>query len=253
EVARAYPPERAAEICGVDPEDIRTAARWYVESSPAVIAWGNGLERNQNGGSGLRAIAALPALAGKFGVPGGGLVGGAGHAFPKTTDKLIRSDLIKPDTRTLNILDVARLVLDDALHPPLKALFIYNHNPLIVHPDQNRMRQALAREDVFIAGIEVAMTDSMAYADVILPACTHFEHADIYAAYGQQYLQRAEAVIPPVGESLPNTEIFRRLARVFGMNDPAFSHTDAQLMDSALDMDDPRMQGLRPSAIPLDR
>lgn len=253
QVAREYPPERAAQICGVELNDIRALARWYKEASPALIAWGNGLERNQNGGSGLRAIAALPALAGKFGVTGGGLVGGAGHAFPKTLDKLTRADFILPQTRTINILDVSRLLLDDSLDPPIKALFVYNHNPLIVHPDQNRMKLALSREDVFIAGIEVAMTDSMAYADVILPACTHFEHADIYAAYGQQYLQRAEAVIPPVGESLPNTEIFRRLAAKFGFSDAAFKLSDAELMDTALNPHDARMQGLNPSEVPVDR
>jgi anaerobic selenocysteine-containing dehydrogenase len=251
--AREYPAERAAEICGLAVEDIRTLARWYRESAPAVIAWGNGLERNRNGGSGLRAIAALPALAGKFGVPGGGLVGGAGNAFPKTADLLARPDLVPKGTRTINIIDVARSILDDKLDPPLKALFVYNHNPVIVHPEQNVMKQALAREDVFIAGIEVAMTDSMAYADVILPACTHFEHSDVYAAYGQQYLQRAEAVIPPVGESLPNTEIFRRLAARFGYDGAAFTASDPELMDASLDRADPRMKGLRPSEIPTDR
>jgi anaerobic selenocysteine-containing dehydrogenase len=251
--AREYPPERAAGICGVELDDIRTLARWYQEDSPAVIAWGNGLERNQNGGSGLRAIAALPALAGKFGVPGGGLVGGAGHAFPKTPERLTRPDLAPPGTRSINILDVARLVLDEDLRPPIKALFIYNHNPLIVHPDQNRMRRALSREDVFTVGIEVAMTDSMAYADVVLPACSHFEHPDLYPAYGQQFLQRAEAVIAPVGASLPNTEIFRRLAARFGFTDSVFRASDSELMDAALDANDPRMQGQAPSRIPTDR
>ncbi|MDP9015091.1 MAG: molybdopterin-dependent oxidoreductase [Pseudomonadota bacterium] len=253
EAARAYPPERAAEICGVPLDDIRTLARWYADTSPAVIAWGNGLERNQNGGSGLRAIAALPALAGKFGMAGGGLVGGAGHAFPKTPAKLTRPDFVPPNTRTINILDVGRLLLEKSLNPPLQALFVYNHNPLIVHPDQNRIKRGLSREDLFVVGIEVAMTDSMNYADVILPACTHFEHADVFAAYGQQYLQRAEPVISPVGESLPNTEIFRRLAAKFGFTDAAFAEDDAGLMDAALDADDPRMQGLRPSQIPVDR
>ena len=251
--ARAYPPSRASEICDVPVDDILTLARWYRDAVPAAIAWGNGLERNQNGGSGLRAIAALPALAGKFGVAGGGLVGGAGHAFPKTLDRLTRPDFVPPHTRTINIIDVGKLLLDASLDPPLKALFVYNHNPLVVHPDQNRMRQALGREDLYTVGIEVAMTDSMAYADVILPACTHFEHADIYPAYGQQYLQRAEPVIPPVGESLPNTEIFRRLAARFGFSDSAFRESDAELMDAALDPDDSRMQGMRPSRVPVDR
>jgi anaerobic selenocysteine-containing dehydrogenase len=252
QAARSYPAERAAEICGVPVDDIRTLARWYHDAKPAVIAWGNGLERNQNGGSGLRAIAALPALAGKFGVAGGGLVGGAGHAFPKTLDRLTRTDFVPPQTRTINIIDVGKLLLDESLDPPLKALFVYNHNPLIVHPDQNRLKQGLAREDLFVVGIEVAMTDSMAYADVILPACTHFEHDDIYPAYGQQFLQRAAAVIPPVGESLPNTEIFRRLAARFGFSDAAFRASDAELMDDALNLDDPRMQGIRASQVPLD-
>jgi anaerobic selenocysteine-containing dehydrogenase len=253
EAARPYSPERAGQICGVEAGQIRTLAQWYKEASPAVIAWGNGLERNQNGGSGLRAIAALPALAGKFGVAGGGIVGGAGHAFPKSSDRLTRPDLAPSGTRTVNILDVAGLVLDAELTPPIRALFIYNHNPLIVHPDQNRMRRALARQDVFVVGIEVAMTDSMHYADVVLPACTHFEHPDLYAAYGQQYLQRAEAVIAPVGESLPNTEIFRRLAARFGFSDPEFKASDAELMDAALNAEDARMQGNQPSRIPLDR
>jgi anaerobic selenocysteine-containing dehydrogenase len=253
EAARAYPPERAAQICDVPLDDIRTLARWYRDATPAVIAWGNGLERNQNGGSGLRAIAALPALAGKFGVKGGGLVGGASHAFPKTPDRLARTELVPAQTRTINILDVGRLLLDENLDPPLKALFIYNHNPVIVHPNQNLLKQGLARDDLFIVGIEVAMTDSMAYADVILPACTHFEHADIYAAYGQQFLQRAEPVIPPVAESLPNTEIFRRLAARFGFTDAAFRQSDLELMDEALNPDDPRMQGIRASTLPIDR
>ena len=251
--ARAWPPERAAEVCGVSAEDIRTLARWYHEAQPATIAWGNGLERNQNGGSGIRAIAALPALAGKFGVPGGGLVAAAGHAYPTDSDKLTRPDLVPPGTRTFNILDVPRLLLDPKLDPPIGALFIYNHNPLIVHPDQNRVRRALARADLFIVGSDVAMTDSMDYADIILPASTHFEYSDLYAAYGQQYLQRSEPVIAPVGESLPNTEIFRRLAARFGFHDALFTADDRQLMDDSLDAADPRMAGIRPSELPLDQ
>ena len=89
------------------------------------------------------------------------------------------------------------------------------------------------------------MTDSVRYADVVLPACTHFEYAELYPAYGHHFLQRAEPVIPPVGEALPNTEIFRRLARRFGFTDPAMQASDAALMDEALALDDPRLQGLQ--------
>jgi anaerobic selenocysteine-containing dehydrogenase len=252
-VAREYPAERAAEVCGLAVEDIRLLAQWYREAAPAVIAWGNGLERNQNGGAGIRAIAALPALAGKFGVPGGGLIAAAGNAYPTTSDALTRPDLAPAGTRLLNILDVSSALLDAKLAPPIDAIFIYNHNPLIVHPDQNRMKQALARSDLFTVGIDIAMTDSMQYADIVLPACSHFEYADLYAAYGQQYLQRAAPVIEPVAEALPNTEIFRRLAARFGFTGPEFTASDAELIDAAVDSTDPRMQGLRGSELPLDR
>jgi anaerobic selenocysteine-containing dehydrogenase len=251
--ARHYSLTDAAGICGVPEAQVRTLVDWYQTLSPAAISVGNGLERNQNGGSGIRAIFALPALAGKFGVAGGGLVNGAGFAFAKTPTRLQRPDLLPPGTRTLNIVDAGRHLLDPTLSPPIKAVFIYNHNPLVVHPDQNRMRRGLAREDLFTVGCDVAMTDSLAYADVVLPASSHFEYHDIYAAYGQHWLQRAEPVIPPQGESLPNTEIFRRLAARFGLTDPIFTASDAQLIDDAVDGTDPRLGGVAPSRIPTDR
>jgi anaerobic selenocysteine-containing dehydrogenase len=252
-LARPWSPARAAEVCCVPEEQIRTLAEWYATISPAAISVGNGLERNQNGGSGIRAVFALPALAGKFGVRGGGVVNGAGFAFPKTPARLQRPDLVPPGTRTLNIIDLGAHLLDAALAPPIKAVFIYNHNPVIVHPDQNRLRRGLLREDLFVVGCDVAMTDSMRYADMVLPAVSHFEHADLYPAYGQHWLQRADAVIPPQGEGLPNTEIFRRLAARFGFTDPIFRATDAELMDEALDPDDRRLDGARPSEIPTER
>ena len=252
-LARPWTPEEAARVTGLAAPEIRQLADWYRTIAPAAIAVGNGLERNQNGGSGIRAVFALPALAGKWGVPGGGCVNGAGNAFPKTTGKLMRPDFIPAGTRTINIIDVGRHLNDPTLAPPIKALFIYNHNPLVVHPDQNRMRRGLAREDLFVVGSDVAMTDSLAYADVVLPACSHFEHHDLFAAYGTHWLQRAEPVIPPQGEALPNMEIFRRLAARFGFTDPAFTASDFELMDDAIDAADPRLGGLAPSKIPTDR
>src|SRR3989449_721528 len=252
-LARRWSVSEAARVCGVSEGDIRALAEWYQALAPAAISVGNGLERNQNGGSGIRAIFALPALGGKFGVPGGGLVNGASFAFPKTPRRLARPDLVPEGTRTLNIIDVGRHLLDASLVPPIKAVFIYNHNPVVVHPDQNRLRRGLEREDLFVVGSDVVMTDSLAYADVVLPACSHFEHADLYPAYGQHWLQRAEPVISPQGEALPNTEIFRRLAARFGFTDPIFRASDAELMDDALDPDDRRLAGVRPSTLPTDR
>jgi anaerobic selenocysteine-containing dehydrogenase len=246
--ARRWPVENASEVCRVPAADIRKLARWMAEADPLVIAPGNGLERGMNGGSAIRVAIALPALMGKLDARNG-IVLGSRFAFPKTADRLTRTDLIPPGTRTLNILDVGRHLEHDDIDPPLRAVFIYNHNPIVVHPDQARMQRGLAREDIFLVGIEIAMTESMGHCDVVLPAATHFECDDLYAAYGHHWLQRAEAAIPPVGEALPNTEIFRRLAARFGFDEPCFKASDRELMDDAIDNADPRMQGVKASEI----
>ncbi len=247
-LARAWPAARAAVACGLQESQILTFAHWLAEAEPLVLAPGNGLERGRNGGSGIRAAIALPALLGRLG-KGSGIILGASNAFPKTPAKLQRPDLVPAGTRTLNINDIGRHLVEDDIDPPLRALFIYNHNPIVVHPDQNRMRRGLAREDVFAVGIELTMTESMTHCDVVLPAATHFEYADLYPSYGHHWLQRAEAVIPPLGESLPNTEIFRRLAARFGFEEPCFKASDEELMDDAVDIADPRLAGTRPSQI----
>jgi anaerobic selenocysteine-containing dehydrogenase len=248
--ARPWTVERAAEVCGLSTKDIRTLAAWMSESDPMVMAIGNGQERGRNGGSGIRAAIALPALMGKLDARNG-IVLGAGNAFPKTPAKLTRPDLLPGPTRTLDIVDMGRHLAEDDLDPPLRALFIYNHNPVVVHPDQNRLRRGLMREDVFMVGIEIAMTESMALCDVVLPAATQFEQGDLYAAYGHHWLQRAERVIAPVAEALPNTEIFRRLAARFGFNDPALQASDRDLMNDAIDASHPAFNGIQPSDLPI--
>ena len=250
--AREWPAARAAQACRLRESDILTLARWLAEIEPLILTPGNGLERGRNGGSGIRAAIALPALLGKLG-KGSGIVLGASNAFPKTPGKLQRPDLLHHGTRTLNINDIGRHLAEDDVDPPLRALFIYNHNPIVVHPDQNRMRRGLAREDLFAVGIELTMTESMAHCDVVLPAATHFECDDLYSSYGHHWLQRAEPVIPPVGEALPNTEIFRRLAARFGFDDPCFKATDLELMEDAVDAADAKLKGMRPSEIPTQQ
>lgn len=240
-------------VCGLTSAEFTAFLDLYVAAERVATSCGNGIERGRSGGSGLRAAMALQAITGNLGRHGAGVLAKPGLAAPKTTAKLQRPDLVPAGTRTLNIVDVAEKLLDDTLDPPIAAIMIYNHNPVCTHPDQTRMIEALGREDLFIAGSDVVMTDSMRFADVILPAASHFEFADVYGAYGQNYVQRAEPVIPCVGESLPNTEIFRRLAARFGFDDAIFKETDAELMDAAFDGDDPRLQGFRPSELPLDR
>jgi len=253
ENARTYTTEMVSEICGIDYEIFRQFSEWYTAGKIVSVSVGNGLERGHSGGSGIRAAMALQALTGNHGQLGAGVFAKPGNSFPKSTVQLQRPDLVPEGTRTINIVDTSKVLLNKSMEPPIKAVFIYNHNPVVTHPDQNRMRRALAQEDLFIVGADVVMTDSMAYCDVVLPAASHFEFADIYGSYGHHYLQRAEPVIPRLGESLPNTEIFRRLAARFGFDDQIFHETDAELMDSAFAEGDPRLNGYRPSELPLEK
>ncbi len=251
--ARRYSIADVESRCGLSNSQFNEFVDLYVQANKVAVSIGNGIERGHSGGSGLRAAMALQALTGNHGRLGTGVIAKPGWVVPKTTERLQRPDFISPGTRTLNIVDMAELLLDSELDPPIMATLIYNHNPVATHPDQVRMIQALQRAELFVAGCDIVMTDSMRYADVVLPAASHFEYADVYGAYGQHYVQRAEPVIPCVGESLPNTEIFRRLAARFGFADDAFRASDTELMDDAIDGTDSRLQGMRPSEIPLDQ
>jgi anaerobic selenocysteine-containing dehydrogenase len=246
--AAKYSLESAAQICGLELEAIRLFADWWRTLSPAGISMGVAPERNRNGGAGIRAAFALPALTGNFGPAGAGVCDVSGF-FPVEWDRLSRPELIPEGTREFSVLDLPRHILDPGDEVPIKAVFIYNHNPVAVHPEQGKMREALMREDLFVVGSDISMTDSMACADIILPAATHVEYGDIYKAYGHQYLQRSEAAIDLVGEALPNTELFRRLAARFGFADEGLADTDEQLMDQAISEGITALEGRRPSQL----
>lgn len=240
--AGKYSLEFAAEHCGLDIEAIRAFADYWATISPAGVSVGVAPERNQNGGSGLRTIYALAALTGNIGAQGAGICD-VGAFFPVNREALERPDLRTEPAREFNILDVPQRILDKSLDPPVQSVFIYNHNPVAVHPRQRTMLKALSRPDLFVVGCDLTMTDSMALADIVLPATSHLEGGDIYKAYGHQYLQRAEPVIAPLGEALPNTEIFRRLAKRFGFDEPAFAETDEQLIEQSMDHSHPALGG----------
>ncbi len=251
--ARRHGTAEVQAICGIEKDAFAQVLDWIVAATTMATLLGNGIERGRNGGSGLRAAMALQALTGQHGRRGAGVLCQSGLAIPFTHERLQGTDLIPEGTRCFDILDVPDKLLDPALAPPVDAIMIYNHNPVVTHPNQSRMLEALSRRDLFIAGSDVVMTDSMRHCDVILPATSQFEMADIYGAYGHNRVQRADAVIPPVGEALPNTEIFRRLAARFGFDDARFRTSDAELIDEALDHSHPGLEGLRPSELPLDR
>ena len=249
--AEKYSLERAAEICGLAIEDILQFVAYWRDIRPAAISIGVAPERNRNGGAGIRSAFSLTALTGNIGSVGAGVCDVSGF-FPVQGDKLGRPDLIPANTREFSVLDIPRHILHPGDDIPIKSVFIYNHNPVAVHPRQREMREALLKDDLFVVGSDISMTDSMACADIILPATTHLEYDDLYTAYGHHYLQRSEAVIDPVGDSLPNTELFRRLAARFGFDEPCFRDTDDELINQSIGNDIPAMGGRRAMEIATD-
>jgi len=240
--AEDYPIARAAEVCGIPAADIAALVEAYAAASPAVIRCGWGIERNRNGGSAARAIFALPAIAGKFGVRGGGLTMSLSRAFPVNVTSLARPDLGGVPVRSVNMTQLGR-VLTEPQSPPVRALFVYNANPVAVTPDQNRILRGLSREDLFTVVHDQVMTDTARFADVLLPATTVFEQAELHKSYGHYFLQYSQPVIAPEGESLSNAQLFRRLAAAMGFDAPELTAGDNELLRAALDCDPARLGG----------
>ena len=206
--------ERAAREAEIDPAALRRLADLYVAASPAVIRCGWGLERNRNGGSAAAAILALPAVAGKFGVRGGGFSMSNSLAFGLKSAQ--RIDTPEPATRLVNMNHLGR-ALTEYTDPPVQMLFIYNCNPLATAPDQNRVLKGLQREDLFTVAFEQVYNDTARYADVVLPATTFLEQYDIAKSYGPIALQLVRPVIEPRGEARPNAQVFSELAERLGI------------------------------------
>jgi anaerobic selenocysteine-containing dehydrogenase len=255
ELARAateWPPARAARICDVPERDIVALAHAFADRSPAVVRCGWGVERNVNGGNAVRAIFALPVVTGKLGVRGGGLTMSLSRAFPVNAVALARPELRRRPVRQLNMVQLGRL-LTEPLTPPLRALFVYNANPVAMTPNQNLILRGLMREDLFTVVHEQVLTDTARFADVLLPATTVFEQKELHKSYGHYFLQYSEAVIPRVGESLSNPELFARLAKAMGFDEPELAATEDELIRDALDGSAERLSGTEPENLRRDR
>jgi anaerobic selenocysteine-containing dehydrogenase len=232
EKAQAWTLERAAAETGVPATDLEAFARLYADSNPAIIRCGWGQERNRNGGSATAAILALPALAGKFGVRGGGYLLSNSKAYG--LDPLNAAREQPPATREINM-NLVGETLTDGVRPPVKVLFVYNANPLATLPAQAKVLAGLQREDLFTVVFDHVLTDTAMYADVILPAATFLERYELSRGYGALVLQEAPAVIAPVGESRSNQEVFGDLCRRLHLTRPGEPETDAELRAAILD------------------
>jgi anaerobic selenocysteine-containing dehydrogenase len=215
--AQKWPVEKAAYECGVPAKHIIAIAQRYAAAQPALIRCGWGLERNVNGGQAVAAILAIPALMGKFGIRGGGYTL-SNSGFLKFKPEF--ADQAK--TRILNMTQLGNILNDAQLDPPIKALFIYNANPVATVPDQNAIIRGLQQKDLFTVVFDQVMTDSAQYADIILPATTFMEHYDVRRSYGSYYYGKITPVISAVGKAKSNHEVFSLLARKMGYQDEIF-------------------------------
>ncbi|MFC5469349.1 molybdopterin-dependent oxidoreductase [Cohnella suwonensis] len=241
--AEKYTPEVVAEISGVPAETVERLAREYGSASPAFIRIGNGLQHHDNGGMAVRAISILPALTGQWNVRGGGAIKGNGHYSALNARKLERPDLMpRPLPRWVNMNRLGDALL--SAEPAVKFMFVYNSNPAVVAPDQNRVREGMMRDDLFTVVHDLFLTDSCKYADIVLPATSHFENVDLFASYWHLYLQLHEPIIAPMGECKSNFTLFKELGLRMGFEPEAFDITEEQMIREALDYDTPHLDGL---------
>jgi anaerobic selenocysteine-containing dehydrogenase len=227
-----YAPAQVAEICGLRVEEVVGLARDYGRIKPAGIRLNYGMQRHAGGGIAARTIACLPALVGAWRDPAGGIVLTTADFYGFDHAKLERPDLLKQKTRVIN-----HAALGDALtsaQPPVRATIVYNNNPVAVCPDSSKVVKGFSREDLFTVVMDSFMTDTADYADIVLPATTQLEHDDVHKSYGHLYVLANNKAIEPVGESLANIEVFRRLAARMGFDDACFRDTDDDVARQAL-------------------
>lgn len=247
-----YSPERVAEITGLAATEIEQLAREYAGTPPAVIRVNYGLQRHAGGGMAVRTIACLPALIGAWRHRAGGILLSTSALFPLNLQGLQRPNLIPEGTRTVNMVQLAEALHGELPGPPVKAVYVYNSNPASVCPDQSRVLTGLLREDLFTVVHEQFPTDTVQYADIVLPASMSTEHLDLHHAYGHPYLQLNEPVMKPPGECRCNTDVFRALAERLGFEADLFQVSDRDLAREALwEGQDARPEALR--GITVDR
>jgi anaerobic selenocysteine-containing dehydrogenase len=232
ERAQAFSPARVAEICGIAASEVESLAHDYAKLRPAAIRLNYGMQRARGGGNAVRAIACLPALAGHWRDAAGGMLLSTSGEFRTNNRALYRPDLLAGRTpRTINMSTIGH----DLQHadPPIDALIVYNSNPVAVAPQSREVQRGFARDGLLTVVLEHFQTDTADYADYLLPATTQLEHVDVHKSYGHLYMLANTPAIAPLGEALPNSEIFRRLAAKMGFDEPCFRESDDAIASRA--------------------
>lgn len=243
--AAEFPEERVERITGISIADLRTLAREYATAQPANIRVGTAIENTAQGGQAFRAIYSLPAIVGSWRHPGGGSHELTLSEFPVQWDLLSQVSWQRPDPQTINGIQLGRALTHELdLRTPIMALMVMNGNPMITVPEQEKLKRGLAREDLFTVVSDHFLTDTARYADIFLPATTILEHFDLSFSWGHLYVGANNPSIKPLGEAVPNIEIFRRLAAGMGWDDQWFKLTDEEIAKVALDWAAPQLRGV---------
>lgn len=242
--AQSYPPSLVSEITGVPEEDVEKLAALYGQSGTAYIHIGNGLQHHDNGGMNVRAISCLPALTGQWLNKGGGAYKSNGAYASMNDDALQRPDLNpNPEARSINMNRIGEALA--MKERPVKAVYVYSSNPVVVAPDAEQVRAGFAREDLFTVVHELFMTDTAKYADIVLPATSSFENTDVYASYWHHYIQLQQPVLERHGESKSNYEVFSLLGQAMGFDAEVFGQSAEDMIAEALDNpDNPYLNGV---------
>jgi anaerobic selenocysteine-containing dehydrogenase len=237
---RKYPPSVAAEITGIPEKDIRALGVRLAHTRPTGIRATMGIQRHRGGGTAMRTIACIPGVTGDWRYPGGGVAYSTSAHVPIQADT--QPDLLEKPVRTLTMTRLAE-GLEDTQNP-VKCLWVYAANPMASTSDQNRIRKGLLREELVTVVMEQFPTDTVDYADIVLPATMQIEHTDLHAGYGHMYLIWNEPAVPPPGECLSTTETFRRVARHLGLTEPSLYDTDLQLAEQLVSGEHPALDGI---------
>lgn len=225
----AIPLEDVERETGIPLAQLQEITRLYAENRPGLIHVGVGLQRNLNGGEMIAAISMLAALTGQVGTPGGGVLY-ANYAWAL-------NDISYPHLRTSgpHFRNMIKLGRDLTASDELQALYVYNQNPAATCPNQRLVQEGLAREDLFVVVHDLFMTDTAKFANVVLPACSFAEQADLHLSYWHDYVQVNNKVIEPLGEARSNYWVFREIARGMGYDEACFFQTEEQVMAEALE------------------
>lgn len=240
-----YDLARVSELTGLDENTMIQLAREYADAQPSLIRVLIGMEHQANGASAFQAVSMLPALTGAWRHHGGGLMHMTyelyGEAF--NWERLnLAGEIEKSETRTISMIQIAKALNDAAVG--IDALFVYNSNPAVIAPNQNLVIKGLEREDLFTVVLEHFITDTARFADYVFPATSQLEHWDLMNSWGQTYVNINDPAIDPIGESKPNTEFFRLLAKEMGFTESYLFESDLEIIKKTLDSDHEYLEGI---------